>query len=44
MEAKVGPWNPLNKYRTVFNVMDNMCDQVDDLDDKTISSVGKKAR
>ena len=44
MEAKIGQWNPLNKFRTVFNIMDNMCDQVDDLDDKTISSVGKRAR
>jgi len=44
METKIGQWNPMNKFRTVFNIMDNMCDQVDDLDDKTISSVGKRAR
>jgi hypothetical protein len=43
-EKLVGAWNPSNKFMTLFHVLDELCDQVDILDQRTVEQIGHRAK
>ncbi len=45
IEKQVGIWNPLNRYLTVYQALDALCDKVDALNTSgQIELVGSKAK
>ena len=45
IEQKVGCWNPANKFVTLIDMLENLCDKVDMLDqEKSIDAISKNAK
>lgn len=43
-EKALGQWNPENKFTNLYAHLDELCDRVEDLDTRTLDSIGTRAK
>lgn len=43
-ERQLGYWQPQNKFISLYQHLDELCDKVDDLDTRTMDNIGNRAK